>query len=111
MSDDTSSASGSSLHGLRGLQIDATARQPRKRSRLWTLLLSLVLILGIGGLGLGLYRMTLGKPLVVQVAFARLTSTDNPATGPILSGAGLSVWSAGGFMTLLHNVSLVSPLS
>jgi HlyD family secretion protein len=77
--------------GLHGLRIDPTARQPRSRSRLWSLGLVLVLALIIGGASLWLYQLTLGRPPVVQVAFARLATDGATSTGPVLSGAGYVV--------------------
>ncbi len=77
--------------GLHGLRIDPTVRQPQGRSKVWWVGLVLVLALIIAGASLWLYRATLGRPPVVQVAFAQLTGAGAPAAGPVLSGAGYVV--------------------
>jgi RND family efflux transporter MFP subunit len=80
-----------SVSNLQSLRIDPAARQPQGRKGIWWLGLVLILTLLIGGTTLWLYRVTLGRPPMVQVAYARLTGNGAPAVGPVLSGAGYIV--------------------
>jgi len=76
---------------LHSLRIDPAARQPHSRTWLWWLVLLPLLALIIGGTTWWLYRITLGQPPVVHVAYAQRTGAKGPAAGPVLSGAGYIV--------------------
>jgi RND family efflux transporter MFP subunit len=58
---------------------------------LWRVGLVFLLALIIGGTSLWLYRITLGRPPVVQVTVAQLAGAGTPLVGPVLSGAGYVV--------------------
>lgn len=78
----------SDLHSLR---IDPSARQSRSRAWMWWLVLVPLLATVIGGAAVWLYRVTLGQPPAVEVAYARISGADVPLSGPVLSGAGYIV--------------------
>src|SRR5256885_3920929 len=76
---------------LDGLRIDPTVRQSGGYKTIWWIGLVLVLALLIAGVSLWLYQATLGRPVEVQMAFARIVGAGAPISGPVLSGAGYVV--------------------
>jgi len=76
---------------LQSLRIDPSARQRRSRAWVWWFVMIPVLALIIGGATLWLYRVTLGQPPQVKVAYVQLTGANVSVSGPILSGAGYIV--------------------
>lgn len=76
---------------LSGLRLDPTLREPQGRNPLWWLAITLMLAGVIGGASWWLYQKTLGRPLQVQVSYARIVGADAQLSGAVLSGAGYVV--------------------
>jgi membrane fusion protein (multidrug efflux system) len=76
---------------LSGLRLDPVIRQPQRRNPLWWIAITLVLAAVIGSASWWLYQKTLGRPLQVQVAYARLVGANTQLSGAVLSGAGYVV--------------------